>query len=244
MADDLRLFLRPRYREVPILVPCDGVSTLGHVVQSIGVPLTEVGDLTVSGPAVSGAPTPASRTPRPASYRPQAGDVVQVEPARRPQPEPAAGFLLDVHLGTLARRLRLLGINTAYSNQADDDELIDRANATGRLLLTQDRGLLCRRTLRAGAYVRGARPDDQLADLLSRFTLALSPWTRCPACNGELAAASKASVDPQLRPGTRRTYDDFSQCRDCGTAYWRGAHAADLDEIVRAAAVCGQRHRQ
>ena len=129
VADDLRLFLRPRYREVPILVPCDGVSTLGHVVQSIGVPLTEVGDLTVSGPAVSGAPTPASRTPRPASGRP-------------------------------------------------------------------------------------GRPADQ------------------------------ASVDPQLRPGTRRTYDDFSQCRDCGKAYWRGAHAADLDEIVRAAAVCGQRHRQ
>ena len=223
VAGELRFLLRPRCRIGPVLVRCDGTSTLGHVVQSLGVPLTEVGGLAVNGAA---APT---------TYRPQDGDVVQVSPVRRPQPPAAAGFLLDVHLGTLARRLRLLGVDTAYSTQADDDALVEQANAGQRLLLTQDRGLLCRRMLRAGAYVCGARPDDQLADVLDRFAPPLSPWTRCPACNGPLAAVSKASVDPLLRPGTRRTYRDFSRCRDCGKVYWRGAHAARLDAIVHAA---------
>lgn len=223
VADELRLFLRSRYWGDRIVVPCDGVSTVGHLVQSIGVPLTEVGSLKVNG------------SERPFSYRPQDGDVVRVAPVRRPQPVPAGGFLLDVHLGTLARRMRLLGLDTAYSNDADDDALVEEANAGQRLLLTQDRGLLCRRALRAGAYVHGARPDDQLTDVLDRFDLVLAPWTRCPACNGPLASVSKASVDPLLRPGTRRTYEEFSRCRDCQKIYWHGAHASRLDAIVRTA---------
>ena len=123
-----------------------------------------------------------------------------VDPVRRPQHLESARFVLDVHLGTLARRLRLVGVDTAYANDADDDALIEQANASLRVLLTQDRGLLFRRKLWLGAYVRGARPDDQLADVLDRSAPSLAPWTRCPACNGHLSPAAKGSVGPLLRP--------------------------------------------
>ncbi len=223
VAGELELFLRPRYRHGPVRVACDGVSSLGHVVESLGVPLTEVGGLAVNGrPAQSG-------------YRLADGDLVRVDPVRRPQPLPQARFLLDVHLGTLARRLRLVGIDAVYANDADDEVLIEQANAQRRVLLTQDRGLLCRRLLWAGAYVRGAKPDEQLADVLGRFAPPLAPWTRCPACNGLLAGATKPSVDPQLKPGTRRCYRSFSQCRDCGQVYWRGAHSDRLQAIIDSA---------
>jgi uncharacterized protein len=231
VADELRLFLRSRHRQGPIRVACDGVSTLGHVVQSLGVPLTEVGGLTVNG--VQAQP----------SYRLTGGDLVQVEGVRRPQPLPATRFVLDVHLGTLARRLRLLGIDAAYANDADDDTLIELANTQRRVLLTQDRGLLYRRALRAGAFVRGARPNDQLFDVLERFVPPLSPWTRCPVCNGLLREATRPSVDSQLKPGTRRTYRSFSRCVDCGQVYWRGAHSdrlqAIIDEAVSAVTAAG-----
>ena len=49
VAAELRLFLKPAHRTGPVLVGCDGVSSLGHVVQSLGIPLTEVGRLTVNG---------------------------------------------------------------------------------------------------------------------------------------------------------------------------------------------------
>jgi uncharacterized protein with PIN domain len=84
--------------------------------------------------------------------------------------------------------------------------LIAARYASRRVLLTQDRGLLCRRKLRLGAYVRGARPDDRFADVLDRFAPSLAPWTRCPACNRHLSPVAKGSVDPLLRPGTRRTH--------------------------------------
>ena len=49
VAAELGLFLRPGRRGGPVRVTVDGTSSLGHVVQSLGVPLTEVGRLLVNG---------------------------------------------------------------------------------------------------------------------------------------------------------------------------------------------------
>ncbi|GAA5063267.1 Mut7-C RNAse domain-containing protein [Thermocatellispora tengchongensis] len=216
----LRFFLPPRQRGEELWLACDGVSSLGHVVESAGVPLPEVGSLVVGGREV--AP----------SYRPRAGDVVSVLGVPRPQIVPAHRFILDVHLGTLARRLRLVGVDTAYENDLDDDVLVERANAERRVLLTQDRGLLRRRSLWLGAHVRGSRPQDQFGDVLERFAPPLAPWTRCTACNGSLAYVGKDEVERSLRPGTRRSYDTFARCTACRRVYWRGAHGAHLEAIV------------
>ncbi|MUL41719.1 hypothetical protein FZ103_11130 [Streptomonospora sp. PA3] len=155
----------------------------------------------------------------------------------RPQPLPFAPprFLLDVHLGALARRLRLVGVDTAYSNDLDDDTLVAMANEQRRALLTQDRRLLHRRALEAGAFVHGQDPDEQLRDVLDRFAPPLAPWSRCTACNGRLAPVAKEAVDHLLEPGTRATYDVFARCRACGRVYWPGAHHTRLAEIVRTA---------
>jgi uncharacterized protein len=222
VAPRLRLFLPRRHRDGHVALDHDGTASLGHLVESLGPPLTEVGALVVAGRAV------------PPAYRPRPGDVVAVEPVRRPQPVPVwpPRFLLDVHLGTLARRLRLLGVDTAYRPPADDAELVARSAAEQRVLLTQDRGLLRRRAVWCGGYVYGARPDDQLADVLDRFAPPLSPWTRCTACNGPLEQAPKGAVEHLLEPGTRRSYDTFARCRSCGRPYWRGAHAHRLDRLV------------
>jgi uncharacterized protein len=222
-AAELRTFLAPRHRGGQVRVACDGISSLGHVIESLGVPLPEVGSLVVGGAPVIPA------------YRPADGDVAEAGAVRRPQPLPAARFILDVHLGTLARRLRLVGVDAAYANDLDDDALIERANAGRRVLLTQDRGLLRRRRPWLAAYVRGARPDDQMRDVLDRFAPPLAPWTRCTACNGWLAPVSKAEVEQLLQPGTRHTYRTFSRCTACGQVYWRGAHSTRLDEVVDSA---------
>ena len=222
VAPELRFLLPPRWRAGVVDVAFGPTASLGHIVQAAGVPLPEVGALRVGG-----RPVEPSRRPGPA-------EVVDVEP--RPRPQPLAGpprLLLDVHLGTLARRLRLLGVDTAYRNDADDDELVERARLEDRLLLTQDRGILRRRALPRAAYVRGNRPDEQLADVLDRFRLPLAPYTRCTACGGPLQAAPKAEVLDRLLPGTRRTQEDFVRCVACDRVYWRGAHAARLEQVVR-----------
>ncbi|NJP26144.1 Mut7-C ubiquitin/RNAse domain-containing protein [Microbispora hainanensis] len=219
-SPELWIFLAPRNRRPEVAVPYDGTSSLGHLIESAGVPLTEAGTFLAGG-------RPVER-----SYRPGPDEVVEVPPVPRPQAVPDCRFVLDVHLGTLARRLRLVGLDTAYRNDMDDDALIEQADAEDRVLLTQDRGILRRRSLRHGAYVRGARPDDQFLDVLDRFRPPLAPWTRCTACNGRLAPVGKAEVEDALEPGTRRSYDEFARCLDCGRIYWRGAHGGDLAAVV------------
>ena len=207
-------------------VVTDGVSSLGHVVESLGVPLTEVGGLVVDGREV------------PASHVPTAGESVEVRTVERPQRVPGAAlrFLVDVHLGTLARRLRLLGVDAAYeSTDIGDPALAACSAAERRVMLSRDRGLLRRRELWAGAFVYSTQPDDQLRDVLGRFEPELRPWTRCTACNGMLKEAAKEEVADRLEGGTQRSYDVFAQCEECGRVYWRGAHHDRLDAIVERA---------
>ncbi|MBV1937503.1 Mut7-C ubiquitin/RNAse domain-containing protein [Streptomyces sp. BV286] len=222
-APELRLFVPHGRRAGATGVTTDGSSTLGHVVESLGVPLTEVGELVVDGRAVA------------VSHVPLADESVLVRAVERPQPVPGAPlrFLLDVHLGTLARRMRLLGVDTAYESlDIGDPALASRSAAERRVLLSRDRGLLRRRELWAGAFVYSTQPDDQLRDVLGRFAPELRPWTRCTACNGLLREASREEVAGQLEGGTRRSYDVFAQCGECGRAYWRGAHHEQLEAIV------------
>lgn len=222
IAPELRFFVAPRYRGGAAEVAYDGTATLGHIAESLGVPLTEIGTLLVDD------------VPRTPPHQPRAGTTIEIRPVQRPQAAPPR-FLLDVHLGKLARRLRLVGVDAAYRNDADDDELIAEAEREQRVLLTQDRGLLRRRALWAGAYVRGSDPAEQLVDVIERFAPPLAPWTRCTACNGPLTPVSKEDVVAELEPGTRRYYDDYARCRDCDRVYWRGAHSRRIGAIIQAA---------
>jgi uncharacterized protein len=138
-----------------------------------------------------------------------------------------------VHLGALARRRRLLGVDTAYDKDADDDHLVEQAGREDRVLLSRDRDLLMRRSLRRAAFVRGQHPDAQLADVIERFRPPLQPWSLCLACGGTLSPVPKAQVADQLEPGTLRTQQQFSRCRSCGHVYWHGAHDAKLQQVVR-----------
>src|SRR5215218_2335689 len=222
VAPELAFLLRPRDRSAGMRrLRYDPDATVGHLVQAAGVPLTEVGELRLDGVATT------------AVARSAPGSRIEVTEAGRPQPVPAGGFLLDVGLGTLARRLRLLGLDAAWSNDADDADLVARANAEDRVLLTQDRGLLKRRALRAGALVRGSGPGTQLTDVLDRFAPALAPLTRCTACGGPLQPVAKEEVADRLEPGTLRTVEDFARCAACGRVYWHGAHAPRIAELIR-----------
>ncbi|MFE7314738.1 Mut7-C RNAse domain-containing protein [Streptomyces sp. NPDC057555] len=229
-APELHLFVGAERSAGWTPLVTDGASTLGHIVESLGVPLTEVGRLVVDG--VEGS----------VSHIPRQGEHIAVHAVARPQHVPGAPlrFLLDVHLGTLARRLRLLGVDAAYTNEDPGDAALAALSAKEqRVLLSRDRGLLQRREIWAGAYIYSDRPDDQLRDVLGRFAPALDPWTRCTACNGRLTAADKDAVQEQLQHGTQRTYDVFAQCTSCGRVYWRGAHHARLEAIVQEALQAG-----
>jgi len=154
----------------------------------------------------------------------------------RPPPPDTVRFVVDVHLGTLARRLRLIGLDTAYRPGANDTELAELADREKRILLTRDHGLLKRRLVVHGYFVRETRPHPQLVEILRRFgPLDLQPFSRCLRCNDVLRVVPRLAIDAALLPRTRQHYDQFQACAGCARIYWKGTHWERLPRLIDAA---------
>lgn len=134
-------------------------------------------------------------------------------------------FVADVHLGKLARLLRLLGFDTLYRNDFTKQELVSISHEKDRILLSRD-AQLAKRGLSRYFIVTSEDPMLQLKQVVMQFSLKeqFLPFSRCIACNGLLETASKESVAPLLEKNTRQYYTEFWKCTDCGRIYWKGSH--------------------
>jgi len=199
----------------PVVVTAAEGATAGSIVEDLGIPHTEIGSVTVNGQACA------------LTRRPADGDELTVAPRGRETCREASPprFVLDVHLGKLARLLRLLGFDTAWSRDAVDAHLAATAAREDRILLSRDRGLLKRREVREGCLVRSQDPRRQLVEVTERFGLRgrLAPFSRCLVCNAPLRLDAGAPIDRGTGGGS---------CPSCGRRYWRGSHWRSMNAIV------------
>jgi uncharacterized protein len=230
---ELNDFLAPEARGLTLRRPFRAHQTVKDVLEAMGIPHTEVDLILINGDA------------KDFGHRPTSGDRIAAYPvfeafdigstARlRPVPLRNPRFVVDVNLGRLARLLRLLGFDVWWSNDAEDQTLVDVSVAEQRILLTRDRPLLKRRALTHGLFVHSQDAEEQILEVLQRLHLHqwLAPFTRCMRCNGTLAAATKDEVIDRLQPLTRKYYEDFSRCTECGQIYWPGSHHDRLVRLV------------
>lgn len=232
-SPDLDPFLLPQQRGVTLPFPLVEIAPVKHPIEALGVPHTEVDAIVVNGHGVT------------LEHRLFGGERIHVYSlldltpggpltALRPAVPRPPRFVLDTHLGRLAGYLRLFGFDALYRNDYADDQLARISAAEERVLLTRDRGLLKRKIVVFGHWVRDTRPRRQLLDILRRYDLApqVAPWTRCVRCNGLLAHVDKADVVRQLQPKTKLYYDRFQRCGDCGQVFWQGSHFDHMQNLV------------
>ncbi len=135
----LNYFLPPSKRKITFIHYFKKSGSIKDAIEANGVPHTEV-DLII-----------ANKESVDFSYLLQDGDPICVDPKWRsidvipilkvrPQKIPLLRFILDVHLGKLAKNLRLLGFDTLYRNDYDDEELAEISGRERRILLTRDVG--------------------------------------------------------------------------------------------------------
>ncbi|HEY1021890.1 MAG TPA: Mut7-C RNAse domain-containing protein, partial [Flavisolibacter sp.] len=151
-------------------------------------------------------------------------DVMPFETTAK-SPSPLA-FVLDVHLGKLARLLRLLGFNTHYQTDYDDARIVALAQEQNSVVLTRDVGLLKHKVLQYGYWLRSQHPEEQLKEVVSRFALCdkIRPFSRCIACNGFIEKVEKVTIQDSIPPGTRAYFHEFYRCGQCHKIYWKGSH--------------------
>jgi len=210
-----------------------GTPSVKDTVEALGVPHVEVDLVVVDGRSVG------------FDHRLRGGERVAVYPVfegidiapalhLRPAPLRETRFVLDVHLGKLARLLRLVGFDAACDPTMDDAGIVRRALAERRVILTRDRELLKRGEVTHGLWIRSTDPEAQARQVLNRLDLRARarPFARCTACNGEVEEVAKGAIAGELPPHVRATQDRFRRCTGCGQLYWEGTHFERLRATV------------
>lgn len=236
--EELNDFLPPDRRKREVRVTFQPPAPARHLIETLGVPHTEVELLLRNGESVD-LETPVQDGDRLAVY--PMFESLDVTPLLRIRPRPLRdpGFLADAHLGRLAGYLRMLGFDTRYAAHEQDAALVRQAAAEGRILLTRDRALLMHRSVTHGCYIRDQVPRQQLAYLVRRLDLCglIDPFTRCIRCNGVLEPVDRAEVLDQLPERVRERCTEFRRCSRCGQVYWKGTHYRRMLGLIRS--LCG-----
>lgn len=136
-------------------------------------------------------------------------------------------LIADAMLGSLARWLRVLGLDVVYDPALDDAALVERAVVEGRLILTRDRKLTERRLARRHLLVRSDRLEEQLIQVVGELGLtpeATAVHSRCLRCNSPLVQLAAEEARSRVPPHVALTQKLFRTCPDCGRVYWRATH--------------------
>jgi len=133
-------------------------------------------------------------------------------------------FVVDHMLGRLVTWLRLLGCDTLYAGAAADAEIARIAQRDRRIVLTRDRELARRKSIKT-ILIASEKLDEQLAQVIRDCGLRIDDLSpRCPLCNGLLANLPRAEAEGRVPPYVFQTQERFLICSVCGHIYWQGTH--------------------
>jgi uncharacterized protein with PIN domain len=206
--------------------PLSRRASIKDILESLGVPHTEVGRIVLAGQEQTFGKI-AETGEHFHIHPPSPVMPPTVAITLRPETLKDCIFLVDINVARLAGLLRMVGFDAEMvSREMTNSATLDRAIDEERILLTRNRDLLKQRRLVFGHLVRSQKPEEQLKEILNLYNLQgrIRPFSRCIACNGPLAVVDKMTVIDKLLPLTKKFYNHFYQCTGCGKIYWRGSH--------------------
>lgn len=232
--EELNDFLPIEKRNIAFVYRFNGTPSIKDVIEAIGVPHVEVDLIMVNGHSVD------------FKYHLKDKDNISVYPVfetisianvshLRDNPLRETKFILDVHLGKLARYLRMLGFDTIYQNDNDDNEIIRISLSEHRIILTRDIGLLKVKSVSHAYFIRNQDPKRQLTEVLRHFDLYhdIDPFNRCIKCNGKLEMVEKEMIIQQLEPLTKKYFNKFYRCTSCQSIFWEGSHFEHMQGFIK-----------
>ena len=231
--EELNDFLPSGKRKKEFEYSFSGSPTVKDAIEAIGVPHIEVDLILVNGKSVS------------FSYHLSEEDNLSVYPVfesldispvnrLRKHPLRVTRFILDVHLGKLAKYLRMTGFDTLYEKDYSDAEIVKISLNEKRIILTRDIGILKHKKITHGYWIRSQDPLEQFREVVRRFDLIdnFSPFHRCMTCNGLIREVPKEHIIKDLQPNTRQFYNVFYRCTECDNIYWKGSHYDRMVQFI------------
>lgn len=231
--EELNDFLPPERQKRAFPHQFSGTPSVKDTIEALGVPHTEVDLVLVEGKSV-GFEALLFGGERVAVY--PVFEALDISPLihLRPGPLRCTRFVLDVHLGKLARYLRLLGFDSLYRNDYEDAEIVAISLKDRRIILTRDKGILKTGAVTHGYWLREVCPRPQVREVVKALDLgrSIKPFTRCMVCNVELCQVEKRDIVDLLPERVRENQDTFARCSGCHRIFWAGSHYERLQKLV------------
>ncbi len=231
--EELNYFLPKEKKKVRFEHNFKGSPSVKDMIESLGVPHCEVDLILVNGTSVD------------FKYLVKDKDNISVYPVfesldikkvqhLRAEPLRLPKFILDVHLGALAKYLRMFGIDSLYRNNFSDKELIKISLEERRTILTRDISLLKNGNVMRGYFVRNIIPEEQAKEIIIRFDLRrkIKKFSRCLECNSNLIEIEKEKIINQLPPKVRAVQNKFYICEKCNKLFWQGSHFNNMNVMA------------
>jgi uncharacterized protein len=146
-------------------------------------------------------------------------------------------FFVDAMLGNIARKLRLLGYDSQYFSDIDDQKLIDKAGKEKRIIISKDEELI-KKAHKLGirsVHITKEEEIEQFFEIINIINLKIQingDTARCSKCNSLTESVGKDSIKEKIPQGVLESNDKFWKCKCCNQIYWEGTHIKNLQEFV------------
>jgi uncharacterized protein with PIN domain len=141
-------------------------------------------------------------------------------------------FIADAMLGTLSRKLRMLGYDTLYFREGNDTTLVTRAISENRQILTRKTHLVRRKDCKdCLLFITNNESSRQIQEVVNYYNLIFNPQifgTRCLFCNTRLEQILPDLVGAQVPDYVFNTQKNFSFCPHCKKIFWKGTHFENM----------------
>jgi uncharacterized protein len=231
--EELNDFLPEDKRKVRFTHEFTDRASVKDMIESLGVPHAEIDMILVNGNSVDFSYLVEDRNDISVYPVFESLDITDVQHLRsKPLREPK--FIADVHLGSLAKYMRMLGFDVSYKNDFNDEKIIEISLNENRTILTKDRGLLKNNRVTHGYWIRGEGTEQQVKEVITRFDLKndIHEFLRCLECNNILEPVKKGDVEERLPPKVKEWHKEFWYCSNCDRIYWRGTHFEKMTKFI------------
>ncbi|MBN1276342.1 MAG: Mut7-C ubiquitin/RNAse domain-containing protein [Deltaproteobacteria bacterium] len=231
--EELNCFLKKNRRKTDFQVHFEGNRSIKDMIESLGVPHTEVDLILANGESVD------------FSYIIKDDDRFSVYPVfeslniskltrLRKIPLRRTQFIADINLGDIAKYMRALGFDMHFDPMLSIRGIIEISRNENRIILTKSRKLLKYKDVTHGIYLHPGKLEEQIKRVIKYLDIGklARPFSRCLCCNNLLQSVEKDRIMERIPPKTSALCNEFSYCKSCDKYYWKGTHWIHIKETV------------
>lgn len=232
--EELNDFLPKHRRKTDFEIQFKGKRSIKDLIESLGVPHTEVDLILVDGKSVG------------FNYIPQDNDRVSVYPVfellnitgvthLRKIPLRRSKFIADINLGDIVKYMRALGFDLYYDSSLSNRDIIEISKKENRIILTKNRKLLKFKDVSHGLFIRPGTTKEQIRRIINYLDIKddIRPFSRCLQCNTLLRVVQKEKISNRIPPMTKASCDEYTHCPSCDKIYWKGTHFINMMGVLK-----------